>query len=180
MIVANSLVLDGTAASLHALVGLRGSDDRWGRALAYLLLTVPVTVLVFLVGLAVNGRWDLAPALGGLTVALLLSSVGGASWAGAYYQWPQPPAGGSPFQRNSGGGAASFLLMLANVAIAAVGSLPAIVLFFLAVSGRSWAGPANVVVGPVVGVVVLWAGCRYGGAALDRRWPEALEAMRRT
>ena len=54
MVVANSLVLDGTAASLHALVGVRGSDERWGRALAYLLLVVPVGVLVWGAEVAVH------------------------------------------------------------------------------------------------------------------------------
>lgn len=180
MVVANSLVLDGTAASLHALVGVRGSDDRWGRALAYLLLVVPVVVLVWGAAVAVNQRWDLAPALGGLTAGLLLASVGGASWASAHYQWPQPPAGGNPFQRNSGGGAAGFMLLIANAVVAAIGSLPVIVLFVLALTGAGWAGPAAAVVGPAVGAAVLWAGCRFGGAALDRRWPEALEAMRRS
>ena len=180
MIVANSLVLDGTAASLHALVGVRGSDDRWGRALAYLVLLVPVTALIVVVGIAVNQRWDLAAPLTGLTSALLLTSVGGASWASARFQYPSPPPGANPFAKNSGGGAASFLLMLSNVALAVVGALPAIVLAVMAFTGIGWAGPAALVVGPLVGAAVLWAGCRFGGATLERRWPEALEAMRRT
>lgn len=179
MVVANSLVLDGTAAALHALVGVRGSDDRWGRAAAYLLLLAPVTALVVVTALAVNHRWDLAPALGGLTAGLLLASVGGASWASARYQWPQPPAGGNPFQKNSGGGAASLLLLLANAAFALIGSIPTLVLFGLALAGTGWAAPATAVVGPLLGGLLLWGGCRFGGGTLDRRWPEALEAMRR-
>jgi ABC-2 type transport system permease protein len=179
MVVANSLVLDGTAVALHALTGVAGSADRWGRALAYLLLVAPVTGVVWVTSVAINHRWDLAPALFGLTAGLLLASVGGASWGSARYQWPQPPAGGNPFQKNSGGGAASLLLILVNVAFAAIGSIPTIVLFVLAMTGTAWAGPAVAAVGPLLGGVLLGVGCRYGGATLGRRWPEALEAMRR-
>jgi ABC-2 type transport system permease protein len=63
MVVANSLVLDGTAVALHALTGVAGSADRWGRALAYLLLVAPVTGVVWVTSVAINHRWDLAPAL---------------------------------------------------------------------------------------------------------------------
>lgn len=179
LVVSNSLVLDGTAASLHALAGVPGRDDRWGRALAYLLLLVPVTIVVFLTGIVVNGRWDLAPPLAGVTVSLLLASVGGASWASASFQWPSPPPGGNPFAQNSGGGAASLILMIANLAAAAAGSLPVIVLMVLALQGHSWAGMAAAVAGPLCGGAMLWLGCRLGGSTLDRRWPEALAAMAR-
>lgn len=176
--IAQSLVTDGTAASLHALVGLRGRDDRWGRVWAYLLIYAPLLVIFTVISLVMLGEWGTGLATVGLTLALLLCGAGAASWAGALFQWPMPPQEGGPFQQQSGGGANALILMIVVMLATTVGALPAVVLCFMAFDGVSWAGPAGLVAGAACGAAALWWGCWVGGDVLDRRWPEALTAMR--
>ena len=174
-----SLVFDGTASALHALTGVPGRLDRWGRAMAYLLLVGSMSLVAVGICLALSREWRLAPALLGLTLSVTGVGIGVASWASARHQWPVAPPGGNAFAKNSGGGAAGLIVSALLMAGTALGSLPAVILTVFAALGSSTAGWACLFVGPAIGAAVLWWGCERGGAALDRRWPEALAAMSR-
>jgi hypothetical protein len=180
MVVANSLVLDGTAVALHALTGVAGSADRWGRALAYLLLVAPVTGVVWVTSVAINHRWDLAPALFGLTAGLLLASVGGASWGSARYQWPQPPAGGQsvPEEQRGRGGQPAPHTRQRRVRGDRVH--PHDRPLRPRDDGDGLGRPGGRRGGPAArGRCCCGWAAGTAGPPLDRRWPEALEAMRR-
>ncbi len=67
------LSYDGTAFAAELSAGVRGFHDRLGRAVALLIIVVPVTVIVQLIVGAVAGLLDELPALFGLCWALAWS-----------------------------------------------------------------------------------------------------------
>src|SRR5690606_346903 len=66
--VSADVAYDHTAFALHVSSGVPGRADRWGRALPVLVAGGAVTVLFAVVSVAVAGRWDLLPAILGVSV----------------------------------------------------------------------------------------------------------------
>ena len=102
--VAQDLAYDGSALWLHARLGLRGADDRAGRAWCR-----PGGLRADDAGAATGrpGRHrEWAP--GRPAAALSLGSgpggLGVGSVVGALWQWPAPPPGANPFQRQPAAG----------------------------------------------------------------------------
>lgn len=171
--VSSDLSYDGSALWMHLSSGIRGVEDRLGRAVSILVVALPVLLLVVGAGVLVTRRPGLAVSVFAAAIAMLGGGIGAGLWVGARIQVPVAPAGGNPFQQRSGGGVAGLtlagLIMLGTVACA----LPAGILAILGRDDPTLAGVAAVV-GVLSATGAVWAGVRAGGAHLDRKWPEVL------
>ena len=174
MFVAYDISYDGSALAAQIVAGVSGRDDRWGRAMTFLMLFVPLQ-LVYLIGFtAMSGRWNLLPGVAGLCFAVLLASGGIGSWSGAMWQVPQPPAGSSLMGRNNSGGVAGFLSSMVVLFLPMVVCIPTIALAVLDPILGPLYGWLALVVGLATGVAAMWWGIVQGGKHLDANWPEVL------
>lgn len=172
---AMNLSYDGGAVWLHVSVGVRGVDDRWGRALAALTIFGPLVVIMHLVAAGATGGWSQLPAALAWSSALGLSGLGVGSWVGAWRQWPGASSDASPF-------AVDHLLsimvsMLAVLIGEFVAGLPVLVLMLGGLLWRPWLGWLALPAGLFSGLAVLRLGVIQGGKLLDRRWSEVLWAV---
>lgn len=164
---------DNTAFALHLAAGVRGIDDRLGRALACLVISLPV-VLVFTVGpLILTGDWQWLPNLLGLSLGTLLTGLGLSSVISARYNIAVPLPGDSPFKKPPGNVAQTLLVQGAGMAVLALLLIPELALVAVqAFSGGPEAGWINLAVGPLLGLALFVVGVRLGGKWLDARGPE--------
>jgi ABC-2 type transport system permease protein len=164
---------DNTAFALHLATGVRGIDDRLGRALACLAFALPV-VLVFAVGpFFLMGDWAWLPNLLGLSLAILFTGLGLSSVVSARYTSSVPLPGDSPFKKPPGNVAQTLAVQCGGMAVLFVLVLPELVLVAVqAVTGNPVWGWINLALGAVLGFVLFVAGIRTGGRWLDRRGPE--------
>lgn len=169
---------DGTAFWMHVTSPLRGSADRWGRAIAAGALGTVVVVVLSVASALVAHRPEAIPALVGCSLGALGTSLGVASVVSALVVYPVRQPGDSPFSLRQGATMPAFLTQIGGWAL--VGSLmsPTIVLAALALAGgRDWAGWAAFAAGPVLGAGVLATGARLGGRLLERTQPELLRRL---
>lgn len=172
----NEIAYDGSALWTHISTGIRGFDDRAGRAWALSWILVPILVLVMIVVAVLCHGGTLVVAMIGATAALYLCSLGVGSWAGARFIVPTPPPGErNTFNRGQSGGATSLLNLLATWAGSFGLALPALALAVAAL-WVPWLAWVSLPVGVGTGALVLWLGLRQGGRRLDTHWPEALKA----
>ncbi|MFJ4027669.1 transporter [Paenarthrobacter sp. NPDC089989] len=164
---------DNTAFALHLASGVRGVDDRLGRAMACLVISLPV-VLVFTVGpLVITGEWAWLPNLLGLSLGTLFTGLGLASVISARYNVAVPLPGDSPFKKPPGNVAQTLAVQGIGMGALALLLLPELALVVVQmVSGGPEAGWINLAVGPLLGAVLLVVGVRLGGKWLDARGPE--------
>jgi ABC-2 type transport system permease protein len=164
---------DNTAFALHLATGVRGRDDRLGRALACLSFALPL-VLLFAVGsAAVTGRWDWLPNILGCSLGALFTGLGLASVVSSRWVSAVPAPGESPFKKPPGNTAQTLLVQFAGMGVMGVLLLPEIGLVVAqAVTGQGMFSWIGLVVGPVLGTAFFVAGIGLGGRWLDRRGPE--------
>lgn len=169
---------DGTAFWMHAAAPLRGTADRWGRALAAGVPTVVVVVVLAVGSALLSGRPGAIPALVGCGLGMAGVSLGVASVASALVVYPVRQPGDSPFSVRQGATMPAFLTQLGGWALVAAMSSPVAVLTVVAVGqDRPGVGWAALVVGPVLGGAVLALGVRLGGRLLDRTGPDLLRRL---
>jgi ABC-2 type transport system permease protein len=173
---AQDLSFDGSALWLHVGTGLRGADDRAGRAWSALAVFLPMILVLWAAGLAVTGAWALAAPSAALAVGSALAGLGVGSVVGALWQWPAPPPGANPFASSNQGGLPSLLSVTVTSLATLLVSLPTLGLVVWSIF-TPWAGALAVVVGLAWGLAVLKIGIDWGGRLLERRWPEALSAV---
>ncbi|MEV7604771.1 transporter [Paenarthrobacter sp. NPDC089322] len=164
---------DNTAFALHLAAGVRGVDDRLGRAMACLAISLPV-VLVFTVGpLFVTGDWIWLPNLLGLSIGTLFTGLGLSSVISARYNIAVPLPGDSPFKKPPGNVAQTLAVQGVGMGALALLLLPEMTLIAMQLwGGNPGAGWINLAAGPVLGVALFAAGVRLGGRWLDARGPE--------
>ena len=172
----NDVAYDSTGVWSHLAAQIRGVDDRVGRMLPILAMGVPVVLIGTPLTAWGHGDWMIAPAVLGVSTALLLGGVGVSSLISARFPYPATRPGDAPFQQpqvpgSTGGGtqAGSVFLIL----LVAAPAIAATVFHLLGVPGP-WVWLA-LVMGVAAGALVLLLGIRVGGAAFDRRAPELLE-----
>jgi ABC-2 type transport system permease protein len=173
---AQDLSFDGSAVWLHVGLGLRGAEDRAGRAWSALVIFVPMIVVLLLVSLVITGAWALAAPAAALSLGSALAGLGVGSVVGALWQWPAPPAGANPFASSNQGGLPSLLSLTVTTLATLVVSLPTLALVVWSIFSP-WVGALALVVGLGSGLVVFKIGIDWGGRLLERRWPEALSAV---
>jgi len=170
----NDTAFDGSALWMHVASGVRGVDDRRGRARGVLTWAAPVVVGGAAVGSAVAGRWDLLPASLGAGLGLLLVGLGVSAVASVVLPYPAPRAGASPFAAETGGIGASMAAQLVSSVTTTVLALPVLVGFALAWWWNPAAGWVTLAVGVIGGAALLRSAVDLGGRALDSRWAALL------
>ncbi|MGL5865212.1 MAG: hypothetical protein ACRCYX_04960 [Dermatophilaceae bacterium] len=173
----NDLAYDGPAWWVHVATGLRGWEDRLGRAAAATVVFGPVLVGTF----AASVWLGLLPdALGWAAVvgAAFPASLGLAVGVGAVLPGTAPRTGGNPFAATSGGAAQGCLTALVSLIGPVLLVVPVVVLVL-----ATDPGPAGewlfVAVGSGYGAALLAAGVVLGGWWMDRRAPELLDRLQR-
>lgn len=176
----NDVAYDHTAVWLHVAAHVRGTSDRWGRAVPPLLLGVPLVVLLAPVFAVWSGIDGIEPALLGASLGLLLAGIGVSSVASAAAPYPAPRPGAGPFDQPpltaATAGWSQGLSMLAIVALMA----PTLWLAWRGVTVDPALLPMAGLAGAVTGVVVLVLGILIGGRVFRRRAPELLDLVLRT
>ncbi|QAY62008.1 hypothetical protein ET495_00385 [Xylanimonas allomyrinae] len=176
--ISNDIGYDHTAFALHVATGIRGSVDRWGRAVPVLVVGMPLVVAYALVAAALSGRWEWLPPLLGLSVGTLAASTGVSSLVSARWLYPVPRPGESPFKQPQGAAGATMVAQAASTGLVGLVSLPGVALTLLAILLPSPVlGWVALVVAPVVGIVTLVVGVRWGSRIYDLRAPELLQRV---
>ena len=82
MYVGSLISYDGTALWHHIEASVTGEEDRRGRAIAVLLVTMPVSLVLAVVITGWCGQWELLPVVMTEALGALLLSTGIGSWMG--------------------------------------------------------------------------------------------------
>lgn len=169
---------DSTAFWTHVAAPISGRVDRTGRAVAAAAVVVPVTLALVVASVALTGCWYALPALIGVSLGLLLTSLGASSMMSARVVYPVPTPGDNPFTTQQGGSMVAVASQLAGLCAVIGLGLPEIALAVVSVgTGSVGLGVAALVVGIALGSWLLFVGIRRGGRTLDRRAPDLLATM---
>lgn len=172
---------DGSAFALHLSSGVRGVDDRIGRAAALLAFALPALVIVSVVCLGVVGGWRDLPAVLGISLGVLLSGLATVSVSSASIVIPVARSGRNPFTAQAGSGMTSILGSYAVTGVTIALAIPELALGIAAlVSHSALLGWLALAIGLLWGAGSLVIGVRVGGRILDRTGPALLARMRRT
>jgi ABC-2 type transport system permease protein len=172
---------DGTAFALHLSTGVRGIDDRIGRAAAMLAFALPALVIVSLVSLGIVGGWADLPAVFGISLGVLLSGLAAVSVSSASIVVPVARSGRNPFTAQAGSGMTSLAASYAVTGVTFALAVPELALGIAALIIHSaLLGWLALAVGVLWGAGALVIGVRVGGRILDRTGPALLARMRRT
>ena len=113
---------DNTAFALHLATG-SGGRDRLGRALACLVLSVPVVLAFTVVPFAFTGLGVVARVLG-LSLGILLTGLGLSSVVSARYNVAVPLPGDSPFKKPPGNVGQTMLVQFGGMGVLLLLVLP--------------------------------------------------------
>ena len=172
---------DGTAYAQHLATGVRGIDDRIGRAAALLAFALPSVVVVAIVSIAFVGETRVLPAVFGISIGVLLSGLAVISVSSASIVVPVARAGRNPFAAQPGSGMTSVVGSYAVTAVTIGLAIPELVLGIVSLAvGSALLGWLALAVGALWGAGSLVIGVRLGGRILDRTGPALLVRMRRT
>ncbi|UFS59875.1 transporter [Subtercola endophyticus] len=170
---------DGTAFATHVADGVRGRDDRLGRAVALGIIALPLVLLATFITVAVTGSWGLLPPIAGLAIGAMLSGIGLCAVSSARIVIPVPAAGDNPFKSAPGAGFTTALSAFAIWGILLLLTLPEILLAAASMLfGIALLGWLALLVGVVLGVVFAVVGIRRGGALFDNTAPELLGRLK--
>jgi ABC-2 type transport system permease protein len=172
----NDIAYDSTAMWAHLAAQTRGVDDRVGRMLPVFAMGVPTVSVGTIVTAWAHGDWTIAPAVFGVSIAILLGGVGVSSLISARFPYPATRPGDAPFQQPLVDGSSGADTQAGSILLILLVASPAVTATVFQLLGI--AGPWNwiaLAAGLVAGVAVLVLGIRVGGASFDRRAPELLE-----
>ncbi|MEJ5915023.1 hypothetical protein [Pseudokineococcus sp. 1T1Z-3] len=182
----NDVAYDGPAFWTHLAAGVRGAEDRAGRAAALLLWAVPLVVVVTVAGALLAGADPLGREGAGrvagvlaVSTGLLLAGTAASCVLSAVRPYPVQQPGENPFSQPPGAALPGALAQLLSLLATLVLALPAVGVGVLAAGALPVLGLPALVVAVGLGLLELRAGVRRGGALLDRRGPELLAAVRR-
>ncbi|MFF1634022.1 hypothetical protein [Leifsonia sp. NPDC058248] len=170
----NDVAYDNTAIWLHVVSGTRGIADRVGRMYPPILIGIPVIAIGSLVTTAVFGDWEVLPAVGALSGAILLIGLGLSSFASVLFPYPATRPGDSAFAQPQTSGASAALVQAISFFAIIILASPIIVFLVLGLT----VSPAWLALAPI-SAIVLGFGCLFGGLylgarAFDRRGPELM------
>src|SRR5699024_2854567 len=159
----NDTAYDSTALWMGISAGVRGRDDRLGRAFAFLIWSLPALLVVTGVILAVAEQWGNAPAMFGVVLGIFGGGAGFSLAISGFTVYPVQPPGTSPFS-TTGMGAFGFTMLIQGIAaVATVGlAVPAIITALMGVFLAPVWGYVSLVVGVLTAVASIWAGISLG------------------
>jgi ABC-2 type transport system permease protein len=176
----NDVAYDSTAVWTHLAANTRGGHDRVGRMLPVLAMGAPVVLIGTPLSAWGYGDWTVAPAVLGVSAAILLGGIGVSSLISARFPYPATRPGDAAFQQPQVPGASGSGIQFWSIVLILLVASPAIVagIFHLLevpeFSNLPWTWLA-LGAGFFTGVLMLVIGIRVGGASFDRRAPELLE-----
>ena len=174
------LSYEGTAFATQISSGIRGRDDRLGRAAALASFGLPIVILFSVGSVWISGFWSVLPGLLGVSIGIFLSGLGVSSYSSARIVIPVPGPGDNPFKAAPGAGFTTALTTFATWGMIGVLVLPELILAVVgSATGVDLLGWIGLVVGISLGSVLMAVGIRLGGAQLDRSAPELLESLAR-
>ena len=166
-------------AKQHVTAGVRGLDDRLGRAAAVLVFALPLTLLAAGIPALLAGGAATVLVCLGLSLGMLLVGVGISSVTSARLLYPVPQPGDSPFATPQGSAGRSMVVQFASWLIMVVLMIPELVLWIVwLITSGTWAAAALLIVALVKGLLVLFWGIRIGARVYDRRLPEIYQQIR--
>lgn len=169
---------DHTAFSLHVTAGIRGVDDRAGRAVALLTFALPATLLAAMVPSWIAGGLMPMVLTTTVSVGMLLTAVGVSSLVSARFTYPVPKPGDSPFKQPQG--ALGRVMVIQLLSMAAIGLLmvPELVGWIVwTFTGIGWVGAVTATVAVLKGAGILGAGLLLGARVFDRSQPELFQQV---
>ncbi|CAH0139293.1 hypothetical protein SRABI83_00427 [Arthrobacter sp. Bi83] len=176
--ISSDVSYDNTAFALHLAAGVRGVQDRLGRALACLAFALPAVMVLATVPFFLTGDWEWLPAILGLSLGVLFTGLGLASVVSARYTVAVPLPGDSPFKKPPGNVAQTLAVQFGGMGVLLVLTLPeAALVIAQMVTGDPAFGWANLALGPMLGIALFVAGVRIGGRWFDARGPELLAQL---
>lgn len=174
----NDVAYDHTAVWLHVAAPMRGTADRWGRAVPPLLIGTPLILALAPVFALWSGVDDVLPALIGVSMGLLLTGLGVSSVTSAISAYPAARPGAGAFEQPpTQGTRAGWTQALSLIATLSL-MTPTFVVTWWATLDASWYVTAGVS-GLATGAGVLLLGILAGGRAFRRRAPELLDLVMR-
>ena len=173
----NAVAFESTAFWMHVAAGTRGRADRVARLVPSLVLAAVLVPVYSVVGAWIGGRFDLLPAIVGVSVALAGVGYGLSCVMSVVMPYPVPKPGESPFTTPPGGQGARLLAQTISSLGTAVLASPVILLALLTWWERDWALWPTALSGILLGGGVFALGVRVGGRIYDRRAPEVLAGL---
>jgi ABC-2 type transport system permease protein len=173
----NSVAYESTAFWMHVAAGTRGRADRLARLVPSLVLAAVLIPIYCVVGAWLGGRFDLLPAIVGVSVALAGVGYGLSCVMSVVMPYAVPKPGESPFTTPPGGQGARMLAQTISSLGTAVLASPVILLALLTWWERDWALWPTALSGILLGAGVFALGVRVGGRIYDRRAPEVLAGL---
>lgn len=170
---------DGTAFASVLSTGIRGRDDRLGRALGAATVGIPLVVLVAVVTTTIGGKTQHLPGILGAAIGLVLGGYGVSAVSSALIVAPVAAPGDSPFKSVPGQTFLTGLLVFVVMGACAVIGAPAAVfaIIGLATGAAVW-GWVSLAVGIVFGGGATALGVWLGGRTLDRTGPDLLQRIK--
>lgn len=174
----NNLAYDGKAFTLHALAGVKGSADRWGRARVSAIISMFFVLVTGVVAAAMTGAFAGGLALGiavvilGGSVGFSLAGIGLAEVLSTVLLYPVASIDkpfSSPQGRAVSQGFFPFIQMLGSVLLVIPTGAVFLVVHLTGSLGLLWLVG---LVGVINGCGVLVAGVYLGGRILDQRTPK--------
>lgn len=180
----NNLAYDGRAFVMHAVAGVKGSADRWGRARVAVVISAFFIVVTSLIAVFMAGGFTQGPepvmemttAMGG-SLGLAFAGIGLAEVLSVLLLYPVPSIDkpfSSPQGRAVSQGFFPFIQMIGSVILI----LPtAAVLAAAFLTGSTVLLWLVGLVGLVNGIGFLILGVYLGGKIMDRRTPKIIETL---
>lgn len=180
---ASDLAYDGSAVSLHILSGIRGREDRIGRAMSGMTILAPLLVIMMIVCTVLSGSAEQLVRVTSLVIVLLLAGMGVALWVGTFVPGKAPAPGSSPFSSGNNGGLQGLVSFGISAGLTAVAALPPLP-WWLPRSGSSgcsglrcrwlWSPAWSSCSSGSTGAASCWSG---GGPSYSRRCPRSSSAQ---
>lgn len=168
----NAFGFDGPPLWMEVAAGADGRTLVRGKAVASITTMTPFAVLLVVALAAIHGGWEWAPAALLLAAGSVLLATGASvvSATVAPFAVPDSP---NPFAAgDTGQGCVASLVLMADMVVLSVVSLPVAVLVWWASTQSAGLTAAVALLGPVVGAGVLWGCLRLAGGMIEGREPE--------
>jgi ABC-2 type transport system permease protein len=173
LVLANQFGTDGSAYGLHVLAGVPGQVEMRSRVAGLAVLALPLVAVGGAAAALITDALPQLPAALGVAVAGFGVSCALSCIVSVTAAYPLPDST-NPFAMSSGSGGAKGLLSFVSMLAALVLTVPPLITYFVVPDGWRW---VTLPVGLVWGLLAAWAGTSIGGAILDRRSPEVLNAI---
>ncbi|MDO4917538.1 MAG: hypothetical protein Q3974_07975, partial [Rothia sp. (in: high G+C Gram-positive bacteria)] len=170
---------DNSAFSLHVLAPIRGTDDRWGRAIGLLVVMLPLVVLGSLFLSYRADHFATAPLMVAMAVGMLLNGIGVSAFVDMVISVPAPPPGANPFKTPQQSDMFSKgLVRMLIILILLATSIPAGIFWivFAITQSHLWMW-VSVAVALTVGITLFWLGLHLGSRRYDRYAADTLQRV---